>query len=92
MVGSATVGTDPLPTVYNVTGGGAYCAGGLGINVDLDNSELGSNYQLYKDGVAVGGIVGVEGTRLNESGSRQKQQQSASNGIRYNTVIKSSQS
>jgi hypothetical protein len=38
------------------------------------------------------GIVGVEGTRLNESGSRQKQQQSASNGIRYNTVIKSSQS
>ncbi len=61
MVGSATIGTDPLPTVYNVTGGGAYCAGGTGMNVDLDNSDLGTNYQLYKDGVPVGPIVGGSG-------------------------------
>lgn len=61
MMGSAIVGTDPLPTVYNVTGGGAYCSGGPGVNVDLDNSDPGSNYQLYKDGAAVGAVVGGTG-------------------------------
>ncbi len=61
MAGSATVGTDALPVIYNVTGGGAYCAGGTGMNIDLDNSEAGASYQLYKDGVPVGAIVSGTG-------------------------------
>ena len=30
MTGSAAVTINPLPAAYNVTGGGAYCAGGTG--------------------------------------------------------------
>ncbi|MBK7212176.1 MAG: T9SS type A sorting domain-containing protein [Bacteroidales bacterium] len=37
----------PPPTAYNVTGGGAYCQGGVGLPVGLDNSELGVTYTLY---------------------------------------------
>lgn len=39
------------PTAYNVTGGGAYCAGGVGVVVGLANSEAGVTYQLQKDNV-----------------------------------------
>ena len=28
MTGNVTVSINPLPTAYNVTGGGAYCSGG----------------------------------------------------------------
>ena len=38
------------PLVYNVTGGGTYCAGGSGLPVSLSNSETGVGYQLYLDG------------------------------------------
>jgi len=46
MTGTATVGLYPLPTVYNVTGGGNYCTGGAGVNVGLNNSAIGVSYQL----------------------------------------------
>jgi hypothetical protein len=39
------------PTAYNVTGTGAYCAGGTGVTVGLANSETGVTYQLKKDGM-----------------------------------------
>ena len=45
---------NPLPTVYNVTGGGAYCVGGTGVDVGLDNSSTGVNYQLYYGGAPIG--------------------------------------
>ena len=54
MSGLATVSNNPLPTAYNVTGGGNYCIGGTGVHVGLDFSGLGVNYQLYLGGVAVG--------------------------------------
>jgi hypothetical protein len=54
MTGSANVAFSPLPSVYNVTGGGAYCIGGTGVNVGLDGSNSGVAYQLYFDGSAVG--------------------------------------
>jgi hypothetical protein len=54
MTGSAIVAYSPLPSVYNVTGGGAYCIGGTGVNVGLDGSNSGVAYQLYFGGSAVG--------------------------------------
>jgi hypothetical protein len=38
-----------IPAIYNVTGGGAYCQGGSGVPVGLDNSEEGVNYQLLEN-------------------------------------------
>ena len=54
MTGNAIIGTNPLPNVYAVTGGGAYCAGGAGVDVGLANSTAGISYQLYNGGSAVG--------------------------------------
>ncbi|RYE16150.1 MAG: hypothetical protein EOP51_26335, partial [Sphingobacteriales bacterium] len=47
MTGSVMVTINPLPAVFNVTGGGAYCSGGTGVVIDLSGSESGINYQLY---------------------------------------------
>ena len=46
MTGSAAVTINPLPAAYNVTGGGAYCAGGFGVPVGLSDSEARNQYQL----------------------------------------------
>ena len=43
-----------LPTAYNVTGGGSYCAGGAGVAIGLDASAGGVDYTLYRDGVTTG--------------------------------------
>jgi hypothetical protein len=64
MSGTATVSINPLPAVYNVNGGGAYCAGGVGAVVVMDNSEVGVNYQLYVGGVAVGSPVTGTGSTI----------------------------
>ncbi|PTS88324.1 hypothetical protein DBR27_23685, partial [Flavobacterium sp. HMWF030] len=45
---AATV--NPLPTAYTVTGSGAYCTGGTGLAVGLDNSDIGISYQLQLGG------------------------------------------
>jgi len=54
MTGSKAVIMNPLPVVFNVTGGGAYCAGGTGYHVNLNNSNEGIRYQLYNGTTAVG--------------------------------------
>jgi len=54
MTGSATITVAPSPTIYNVTGGGAICAGSAGVPVGLNNSDVGINYQLYNGAAAVG--------------------------------------
>jgi Metallo-peptidase family M12B Reprolysin-like/Immunoglobulin domain/Dockerin type I domain len=59
MTGSAVVSINPLPSVFNVTGGGSYCAGGTGVAIDLDNSTSGVSYQL-KNGAT--NVVAVNGT------------------------------
>ncbi len=56
MAGSATISVAPLPSVYNVTGGGAFCPGG-GAHVGLLYSAVGYGYQLYRDHIAVGTTV-----------------------------------
>ncbi len=59
--GSATIGTNPLPALHTVTGGGAYCASGAGINVAVNGSETGINYELYLNSVSTGTVLGGTG-------------------------------
>jgi len=54
MTGSVTVSLNPLPTAYNVTGGGGYCAGGTGVLVGLSSSNTSISYQLYRGSLPVG--------------------------------------
>ncbi len=61
---SQTITVNPLPTAYDVTGGGRYCAGGAGITVGLLNSEAGVNYQLFNGTTAVGTAKAGTGARL----------------------------
>lgn len=57
MSGSATIFVNPLPTVYSVTGGGNFCAGGAGVHVGLNFSITGTDYQLYNGVTPVGAPV-----------------------------------
>ncbi len=62
MAGTAPVVTNALPFVYNVTGGGHYCASGAGVHIGLDGSNTGISYQLYNAGLPMGSSVpGVSG-------------------------------
>jgi len=56
--------TATSPLAFNVTGSGSYCQGGPGLLVGLANSEVGVNYQLYKDVVAFGATVPGTGAAL----------------------------
>ncbi len=61
---SVTINTLLLPHAYNVTGGGAYCAGGNGVHVTLDGSTTNVNYQLFFGTTAVGTAHAGTGTIL----------------------------
>jgi PKD repeat protein len=50
------------PTAYNLTGGGPYCEGNDGVEIGLDNSEAGVDYELYLDNTATGTIVSGTGS------------------------------
>ena len=65
MTGNAVIIIDPLPTVFNVTGGGSYCIGGTGVAVGLSGSQVGVNYQLKLDNVNSGASVPGTGAVLN---------------------------
>lgn len=52
-----TVSVNALPDTFTVTGGGAYCAGGAGVDVGLTGSESGVDYQLYNGSGMVGSPV-----------------------------------
>ena len=64
MSGSATIGVNMLPAVYNVINGGGYCTGGTGVNVSLNNSAPGVNYVFLRGTTAAGSALG-NGTMLN---------------------------
>lgn len=53
---SATITVNPLPNLFTVTGGGAYCTGGTGVTIGLIGSDVGVNYQL-KNGVSNSGAA-----------------------------------
>jgi hypothetical protein len=53
------------PGLFNVTGGGSYCSTGTNnIHIGLDGSQSTVNYQLYKDAIAVGGLVAGTGSPI----------------------------
>ncbi len=57
-----TITVNPLPTLFSVTGGGSYCAGGLGLPVGLSGSVSGTSYQLFNGtsgGITLAGSGGV---------------------------------
>ncbi len=64
MTGSATIGLNPLPAAFTVTGGGNYCSGGSGVHITLSGSATGDNYQLFNGSTPVGGPVAGTGSVL----------------------------
>jgi len=64
MSGSANVISNPLPKSYIVTGGGAYCNGGTGIQVGLSSSETGVNYQLILNNTNIGNPIQGTGSAI----------------------------
>lgn len=64
MAGSATITVDPLPHVFSVTGGGSYCADGMGVHVGLDSSETGIAYMLYNGTTISGSALTGTGSAL----------------------------
>ena len=61
--GAATLTVNPLPTPFNVTGGGQFCASN-GVAVGLDGSESGVNYQLQVDSNPTGSPVAGTGNAI----------------------------
>jgi hypothetical protein len=58
------VTVNPLPTVFNITGGGSYCVAGSPVAVGLDGSQSGVNYQLLLNGNPSGSPVAGTGAAL----------------------------
>ncbi|MDP1548393.1 MAG: T9SS type A sorting domain-containing protein, partial [Anaerolineales bacterium] len=54
-----TVTINPLPTVFNPTGSGGYCAGGPGREIGLSGSQPGFLYTLYYECCTPTGITVV---------------------------------
>ncbi len=52
------------PVAYFVTGGGAYCEGGSGLEITLDGSEMNVDYELYHENVTTGIIVSGTGSPI----------------------------
>ncbi len=61
---SVTVTANPLPAVFNVTGGGNYCTGGAGVAIGLDGSAAGIDYQLYMGVTPIGAPVAGTGAAV----------------------------
>jgi PKD repeat protein len=53
------------PEEFTLSPGSGYCEGGQGIELTLDGSETGINYELYLDNVATGNILPGTGAALN---------------------------
>lgn len=63
--GPRTVTINALPTQYNVTGGGSYCANTTGQAVGLSGSQSGVNYQLLQSDTPLGSPLPGTGNALN---------------------------
>ena len=64
VVGTATTTVNPSPGIFAVGGGGLYCAGGAGADVQLLGSETGAIYQLYSGATPIGSTVSGTGSML----------------------------
>lgn len=54
-----TVTVNPAPSIFNITGGGAYCNGDNGKSISLSGSEIGVEYTLYHNDNAVHTYAGT---------------------------------
>ncbi|MFM7671378.1 MAG: beta strand repeat-containing protein, partial [Bacteroidota bacterium] len=61
---NTTITVNALPTQYSVTGGGAYCASGVGSAIGLSGSDVGISYELYLGGTGTGNIVSGTGSAI----------------------------
>jgi len=61
---TVSIGVNDSPTLYNVTGGGSFCAGGTGVAVGLSGSQNGVNYQLKLNGANIGSTFAGNGAAL----------------------------
>jgi hypothetical protein len=59
------INVNPLPTAFNVTGGGNFCSGGSGIAVGLSGSQTAIFYQLLVNGLSSGSNIPGTGGSLN---------------------------
>jgi gliding motility-associated-like protein len=62
---NATLFVDPTPIIYDVTGGGSYCAGGQGVEIGLSASETGISYVVYRNNNNTGQVVDGNGDAIN---------------------------
>ncbi len=53
MYDSAVLSYNPVPNIDTLSGGGAYCAGGTGIDLQMNNTESGTTYQLWIGGTTL---------------------------------------
>ena len=53
------------PADYEVEGGGSYCLGDDGVEITLNGSDSGIDYELYLDGDPTGTILSGTGSELN---------------------------
>ena len=64
----------PLPESFEITGGGLFCAGGIGLPVKLSSSQTGVRYQLFHNDIVIGNEIEGTGAELdfgtqNQAGS-----------------------
>lgn len=52
------------PDEFALEGGGTYCLGTDGVEITLDGSQTGVDYELYLDGVSTGNVVAGTGSAL----------------------------
>ena len=55
---------NPSPLVFSVYGGGSYCSGGAGVEIGLEGSQTGINYQLYLGAATSGAPVAGTGADI----------------------------
>ena len=61
---SIVLTVNPLPAVYTITGGGAYCQDQAGAVIGLGNSQQGVQYELILNSIATGKFVNGTGNPI----------------------------
>jgi hypothetical protein len=62
---TVTYTINPLPSIFNVNGGGMYCQGNAGVLVGLDGSQNNVSYKLYLNGSTLINTVAGTGAAFN---------------------------
>lgn len=71
MTGAPSITSITSPTIFTVGGSGIFCETTGGLDVTLDDSEIGVNYQLLKDGFIEGAPKAGTGGVLTWNGNRE---------------------